>query len=106
EKDQKMISRRIVVCGISAAAVCGTRPLLGQTCNRTASYEGRLLLEPQSDGRYMRIDQSISYHDACGTSWPVPAGAIVDGASIPWPLWSVLGGPFEGAYRNASVIHD
>src|SRR5205823_12783757 len=30
----------------------------------------------------------------------------VDGASIPRWLWSFMGGPFEGKYRNASVLHD
>jgi hypothetical protein len=36
----------------------------------------------------------------------VPRGATVDGASIPWLLWTPLGGPFEGKYRDASVVHD
>jgi hypothetical protein len=36
----------------------------------------------------------------------VPAKAVVDGASIPKLFWSILGGPYEGKYRNASVIHD
>ena len=31
---------------------------------------------------------------------------IVDGASIPEAFWSFIGGPFEGKYRNASVVHD
>jgi hypothetical protein len=31
---------------------------------------------------------------------------VTDGASIPWPLWSVVGGPFEGPYRRAAIIHD
>ena len=31
---------------------------------------------------------------------------MVDGASIPQTFWSVIGGPFEGGYRKASVIHD
>jgi hypothetical protein len=30
----------------------------------------------------------------------------VDGASIPKFAWSIIGGPFEGKYRDASVIHD
>jgi Protein of unknown function (DUF1353) len=36
----------------------------------------------------------------------VPAGAIVGGASIPQVFWSIIGGPFEDKYREASVIHD
>jgi uncharacterized protein DUF1353 len=38
--------------------------------------------------------------------WIAPAGSEVDGASIPRSLWSLMGGPFEGKYRNASVLHD
>jgi hypothetical protein len=30
----------------------------------------------------------------------------VDGASIPRRLWALIGGPFEGRYRKASVVHD
>jgi hypothetical protein len=36
----------------------------------------------------------------------VPRGTSVDGASIPQVFWSLIGGPFEGRYRNASVVHD
>jgi hypothetical protein len=30
----------------------------------------------------------------------------MDGASIPAPLWSVVGLPYTGEYRRASVVHD
>ena len=36
----------------------------------------------------------------------MPAGTTVDGASIPQIFWTVIGGPFEGKYRSASVVHD
>jgi hypothetical protein len=35
-----------------------------------------------------------------------PAGAEVDGASIPAFLWSGVGSPFVGDYRRATVVHD
>jgi hypothetical protein len=38
--------------------------------------------------------------------WPVPAEIELDGASIPKALWSLIGGPFEGRYRDASIVHD
>ncbi|WP_412773782.1 DUF1353 domain-containing protein [Nitrobacter sp.] len=41
-----------------------------------------------------------SFGDEKCTLWSVPAGATVDGASIPQLFWSLLGG------RNASAIHD
>jgi hypothetical protein len=35
-----------------------------------------------------------------------PTGSIINGASIPSMFWSVIGGPFEGRFRKASVLHD
>lgn len=69
-------------------------------------YFGRLLLEPLPDGRLMRLAEVFGFLDPKGKRWPVPKHAQVDGASIPKALWSVMGGPFEGKYRDASVIHD
>ena len=54
----------------------------------------------------MTLVQDFRYTDPGGTIWVAPAGSIVDGASIPRSLWSFMGGPFEGKYRNASVLHD
>lgn len=38
--------------------------------------------------------------------WLAPKGFITDGASIPRIAWSIIGGPFEGQYRKAAIIHD
>jgi hypothetical protein len=59
-----------------------------------------------ADGRHMQLVEPITYTQQDGAAWPVPALAIVDGASIPQPFWSIIGGPFEGQYRDASVVHD
>jgi hypothetical protein len=69
-------------------------------------YFGRLVLEPLPDGRLMRLVEPFGFLDTEQKRWPVPSGAKVDGASIPQPLWSLIGGPFEGKYRDASVVHD
>lgn len=69
-------------------------------------YEGTPLTEWLSDGRHMQLKRSYAYVAENGTGWPVPSEAIVDGASIPPPFWSVIGGPFEGLYRDASIVHD
>jgi uncharacterized protein DUF1353 len=69
-------------------------------------YLGRLIIEPLPDGRLMRLVEPFGFLDAREKRWPVPVGAKVDGASIPQALWSLVGGPFEGKYRDASVIHD
>jgi len=48
----------------------------------------------------------LRYTDPDGKIWIAPSGSVVDGASIPRAAWSLMGGPFEGRYRNASVLHD
>ena len=79
---------------------------MAETEDYFGRYVGRLLLEPLSDGRLMRLAEPFGFEDRNSKRWTVPDGAKVDGASIPRSLWSLVGGPFEGKYRNASVIHD
>lgn len=69
-------------------------------------FTGRVVAEFLDDGRKVRLLENYTYVDPAGVVWKVPKGTVVDGASIPKPFWSVIGGPFEGKYRNASVIHD
>ncbi|WP_309380278.1 DUF1353 domain-containing protein [Cerasicoccus frondis] len=56
--------------------------------------------------RDMQLLEDFQYIDPDGKSWFVPKGTIVDGASIPRALWSIVGPPFVGRYRQASVVHD
>ena len=69
-------------------------------------YVGDVETRWDSDGRTMTLLSELRYVDPNGEAWVAPAGSVVDGASIPRALWSVMGGPFEGKYRNASVLHD
>lgn len=59
-----------------------------------------------SDGRDMQLLRPFEYVDSHDVSWIVPKGTTVDGASIPSVFWSILGAPYSGKYREASVIHD
>ncbi len=58
------------------------------------------------DGRRMQLLEKFTYIDPQKIIWDSPENSIIDGASIPRVAWSLIGGPFEGKYRNASVIHD
>jgi hypothetical protein len=69
-------------------------------------FEGRVLAEWSEDGRTMKLEEDFAYIDVAGKRWLAPKGSAVDGASIPRTLWTIIGGPFEGPYRNASVVHD
>jgi hypothetical protein len=69
-------------------------------------YIGKIVWTPLPDGRLMKLIEAFGFVDPAGLNWPVPAGTEVDGASIPQSLWSIVGSPFTGKYRDASVIHD
>jgi len=58
------------------------------------------------DDRLMEVVNDFSYEDPNSKLWTTPAGWNVDGASIPRPLWTIVGSPFTGDYRRASVVHD
>jgi hypothetical protein len=57
-------------------------------------------------GRDMRLLKDFTYTDSGGSQWTAQKGYQTDGASIPPVFWSIVGGPFEGDYRKAAVIHD
>lgn len=69
-------------------------------------FAGTIETRWNRDGRTMTMLSDFKYTDPKGEVWTAPAGSEVDGASIPRALWSFMGGPFEGKYRNASVLHD
>jgi hypothetical protein len=92
-------------CGGSAKP----KPWLGGAIrpnNKWGYYSSSPVTQWDPDGRTMTLMNELRYTDPDGTVWTAPAGSVVDGASIPRSLWSVMGGPFEGKYRNASVLHD
>jgi hypothetical protein len=74
--------------------------------HRWGYYSGYPEARWEPDGRSMTLMNELRYTDPDGVVWIAPPGAVVDGASIPRSLWSFMGGPFEGKYRNASVLHD
>ncbi|HUD33476.1 MAG TPA: DUF1353 domain-containing protein, partial [Variovorax sp.] len=69
-------------------------------------YTEAPLTEWLDDGRHMQLKRPFGYIEETGREWPVPAETVVDGASIPQAFWSLIGGPFSGPYRDASIVHD
>ena len=53
-----------------------------------------------------RLAAEFRFVDPNGLLWSVPSRKEFDGASIPQAFWSFIGGPFDGDYIKASVIHD
>ena len=74
--------------------------------SKWAYFDGDPVTKWNPDGRTMTLLTELRYTDPQGFVWIAPIGSVVDGASIPRYLWSIMGGPFEGKYRNASVLHD
>jgi hypothetical protein len=62
-------------------------------------FEGRVIAEWLPDGRQMKLVEDFAYIDNASVRWDAPKGSVIDGASIPRVLWTVIGGPFEGKYR-------
>lgn len=63
-------------------------------------------LTQTGNDRDMRLLEDFFYIDPKGKQWNAPAGSVVNGASIPVPLWSIIGSPYTGEYRRASIVHD
>jgi hypothetical protein len=81
-----------------SAAISGNAPL--------GRFEGEVIAVWDTDGRNMTLRQDFAYIDSQERRWLAPANSVINGASIPQGFWSLIGGPFEGRYRNASVVHD
>ncbi|MEK9810377.1 MAG: DUF1353 domain-containing protein [Candidatus Nanopelagicales bacterium] len=72
----------------------------------TCTWSGAVKVEWLDNGRDMRLLESLTYTDQNGQQWKALEGDIIDGASIPRFFWRLIGSPFVGRYRRASVIHD
>lgn len=91
-----------VVCTLSAATPVWSQEFFGSFLDQLRGvFDAAAQPRPT-----FRLESEFRFRDPNGLLWSTPAGAQVDGASIPQAFWSLIGGPFEGAYINASVIHD
>jgi hypothetical protein len=70
-------------------------------------FEGTLVVEMVKEHPTDSIlKQDLVYIDPAGNRWVAPAGARINGASIPGWAKSFLGGNYDGPYRYAAAIHD
>lgn len=88
--------------------VCAAKPnVLAQiSVDQHGVFAGDLVLKALPDGRNMEVLSTFSYTDSQGHTLTADKGFVSDGASIPRAAWSIIGGPWDGPYRNAAVIHD
>lgn len=82
--------------------------------SKLGNFPERPQTEWLDDGRRMVLLRDFVFVEPDGTKWvakaahkpPKDGDLVIDGASIPPVFWSVIGGPYEGLYRNASIVHD
>ena len=67
--------------------------------------QAQWLTEPDVD-RKMELLREFTFTDRSGKVWDAPKTSKIDGASIPRPLWTLVGSPYTGEYRRASIVHD
>src|SRR5436305_14601973 len=115
-----MGNRRVIqwsaFCGFMAAmAVCASDGEQAEVSgdersvsveSKWGSFNGEPVTKWNPDGRTMTLLTELCYTAPQGFVWLAPVGSVVDGASIPRYLWSIIGGPLERKYLNASVLHD
>jgi hypothetical protein len=108
-KNRKILQLFVFFVAAFAACASDEEPGANQTvpgATKWGYYSGEPVTRWSPDGRNMTLVSELRYTDPKGEVWVAPAGSVTDGASIPRYLWSIMGGPFEGQYRNASVLHD
>ncbi len=103
----------LIGLGMALALLSGCASHHGQAWTSVAEqshtwgyYSGAPVMRWNPDGRNMTVLTELRYTDPQGQVWIAPPGSVTDGASLPRALWSIMGGPFEGKYRNASILHD
>lgn len=83
-----------------------THPRLRDDVGAWGRFVGEVVARWNDGGRDMTLVEPFAYIDPRDAAWEAAVGAVVDGASIPRAFWSFIGGPFSGAFREASVVHD
>jgi hypothetical protein len=54
----------------------------------------------------LQLREDFGFEDQAGKLWLARQGQVLDGASIPPVFRSMIGMPFVGDYRRASVVYD
>jgi hypothetical protein len=96
----------LIVLGLFIAAISGTAYFLAiNRAGAWGAFSGDVHAKWNGDRDMVLLDD-FSYVDVRGKKWNAPKDSVINGASIPRAFWSITGGPYEGKYRNASVVHD
>lgn len=80
--------------------------LLSVSLNTSSGeFIGELKFKPEGKYKFVLLND-FGFKDSKGYIWTTKKGYSTDGASIPRPLWSIIGDPYGGGYIKSAVIHD
>lgn len=106
--------RTFVVLGTLVLAACAVVPPPDPQAAAFGVFPEPAQTQWLDDGRRMVLLRDFVFVEPDGMRWTAAAAHVpirdddltIDGASIPPVFWSIVGGPYEGRYRNASIVHD
>src|ERR1041384_6606314 len=97
---EKVIQLFALITRVTTLAGCASHPKAdrvsvaeqpGLRGTKWGYYTGEPVTKWNSDGRTMTLLTELRYTDPQGEVWVAPIGSVVDGASIPRYLWSIMG---------------
>jgi Protein of unknown function (DUF1353) len=103
-REMSTVCTSVISACLALATLVHSVPVHADTSH--GSFSGNPVVEFLPDGRKIKLRESFSYTDPDGNLWSVPVNYVADGASIPRGLWTPVGGPLDGPYRDASIVHD
>lgn len=100
----------MLVAAYPFLSLAGEHSLTGQDSCEISSEFGHFNLKRPTVllelGRNITLESELVFYDADGKEWIAEKGFESDGASIPRLFWGQIGGPLDGSYRLAAIIHD
>ena len=94
-----------ITCALLFVVGLGLSDAEAQCNNQRSVFVGSIVAKWE-DGRPMITREPFTFCDGNGRTWHVPKNSKIDGTSIPPIFWSIIGSPFVGNHRKASVVHD
>jgi hypothetical protein len=102
-----MSLKPLAALGLLLLVGCGPNgPTPTPTPGEFGTFSGTVKTEWIAGSREMELLDDFTYIGPDMVEWKCPKGSKIDGASIPQFLWTAVGSPYTGLYRNASVPHD
>ena len=105
----QLCSSRLLLRHLGVSFLLGVWVCAAAHAAELPKFEGRLVLEVLDDielDHKLRVLEDFSFRDEHGRVWLAPAGAVIDGTSLPRTLRSIAELPPEAEFRKASVVHD